>query len=247
MSKNIPLISQAIILAAGFGRRMQPLTFKVPKPLVRINNKPIIFYILEELRKNNINHCFINTHYLSEQIEEYIKEYKKINLAMKISIIKEEIILETGGAIKNIKQKDVSKPILVINGDSIIIPNNSTNFLTEFIAKFEQKEMDFLLLLDDMRNSIGYDGKGDFSFFHKTMPSRVYRKYSDSLAYTGWQILNPKIIDEVKINKFSLNICYDKAIKNNSIWGTTHSGKWLHIGTKNALKKANEWLKSNKK
>ena len=79
MLKNIPEISQAIILAAGFGTRMQPLTFKTPKPLIKINNKPIIFYILEELRKNNIKNCFINTHYLSEKIEKYINTYKKKN------------------------------------------------------------------------------------------------------------------------------------------------------------------------
>ena len=134
---------------------------------------------------------------------------------MKISIIKEEVILETGGAIKNIKQKDISKPILVINGDSIIIPKDSINFLDELITNFDNKNMHFLLLLDDMTKSIGYDGRGDFSVYNKKKPSRIYRNNSDSFAYTGWQILNPKIVDKVKKNKFSLNICYDKAIKNN--------------------------------
>ena len=93
MNKNIPIISQAIILAAGFGTRMQPLTFKTPKPLIKIDNKPIIFYILEELRKNNIKNCFINTHHLSEKIEEYINEYKNINHSMNIIIVK--VILST--------------------------------------------------------------------------------------------------------------------------------------------------------
>ena len=162
MHKNIPEISQAIILAAGFGTRMQPLTFNTPKPLIKINNKPIIFYILEELRKNNIKNCFINTHYLSEKIEEYIYTYKKKNSSMNIKIIKETEILETGGAIKNIKDKDSTKPIIVINGDSIIIPNNSKNFLADLIKNFDPNKMDFLLLLDNIKKSICYSGKGDF-------------------------------------------------------------------------------------
>ena len=243
MHKNIPKISQAIILAAGFGTRMQPLTFNTPKPLIKINNKPIIFYILEELRKNNIKNCFINTHYLSEKIEEYIYTYKKKNSSMNIKIIKETEILETGGAIKNIKDKDKTKPIIVINGDSIIIPDNSKNFLSDLIKNFDPFKMDFLLLLDDRKKSIGYKGKGDFITNSETFPAKIFRKQAKSFAFTGWQILNPKIIDEIRINKFSLNVCYDKAIENNLLWGIKNSGKWLHIGTKSALDEANEWFK----
>ena len=166
MFKSEPKISQAIILAAGFGTRMQPLTFKTPKPLVKINNKPILYYILEELRKNNIKNCFINTHHLSEKIEKYINEYKYKNQTMNINIVNEKKILDTGGAIKNIKNKDTSKPILVINGDSIIIPNHSENFLSQLTSNFKPRNMDFLLLLDNKKKSIGYDGKGDFSFYN---------------------------------------------------------------------------------
>ena len=243
MIKNIPEISQAIILAAGFGTRMQPLTFKTPKPLIKINNKPIIFYILEELKKNNIKNCFINTHHLSEKIEKYIHTYKKNNPYMNINIIKETEILETGGAIKNIKDKDKTKPIIVINGDSIIIPDNSKNFLSDLIKNFDPFKMDFLLLLDDRKKSIGYKGKGDFITNSETFPAKIFRKQAKSFAFTGWQILNPKIIDEIRINKFSLNVCYDKAIENNLLWGIKNSGKWLHIGTKSALDEANEWFK----
>ncbi|MBH87904.1 MAG: hypothetical protein CMJ12_01960 [Pelagibacterales bacterium] len=245
MKEKNTKISQAIILAAGFGKRLRPLTLKTPKPLIEINNQPIIFYILEELRKNNIKKCYINTHYLSEKIEKYINVYCKKNKAMKIIIIKESKILETGGAIKNIRKKDITQPIIVINGDSIIIPSNSKNFLTELIKNFNPNNMDFLLLLDDKKKSIGYNGKGDFALKSKKYPSLIYRKKINSLAYTGWQILNPKVIDEVNSNKFSLNICYDEAIKNNLIWGIKNSGKWMHIGTEDALNKAKEWIKNN--
>ena len=243
---NKTKITEAIILAAGFGARMRPLTLTTPKPLVLLKNKPIIFYILEELKKNKIKKCFINVHYLSLKIEDYIKEYKKFNKSMEIIIIKEKVILDTGGAIKNIKDKDNNKPIIVINGDSLIIPFKSISPLSLLIKNYNTKNMDFLLLLDNFKNSIGYYNKGDFAFSSKNRPSRISRNMNNGLAYTGWQILNPKVTNEVKKNVFSLNFCYDNAIKNNSIWGIINSQKWLHIGTMEALKEANTWLENYK-
>lgn len=241
-----PKIDQAIILAAGFGARMRPLTLTTPKPLVKLNNQPIIYYILEELKKNEITKCFINVHYLSQKIEAYVAKYRALNKSMEIIVKKEKQILETGGAIKNIIEKDNNKPIIVINGDSLILPFKNISPLSLMIKKFDINSMDFLLLLDNFQNSIGYHDKGDFSFSSKTDPSIITRNMSFGLAYTGWQILNPNIVNKVDKNVFSLNYCYDKAIKDNTIWGTINSQKWLHIGTMKALNEANIWLENYK-
>ena len=239
-------ITQAIILAAGFGVRMRPLTLTTPKPLVKLKNKPLIFYILEELKKNKIKKCFINVHYLSLKIEKYIDEYKKTNQTMEIIIIKEEVILDTGGAIKNIINKDNSQPTIVINADSVIVPFKSISPLSLLIDNFDSKNMDFLLLLDNFKDSIGYHGKGDFSFSNKNNPSTIIRNMNKGLAYTGWQVLNPNAVNQVINNVFSLNYCYDKAIKENLIWGIINTQKWLHIGTIEALNEANTWLENYK-
>ena len=239
-------IDQAIILAAGFGARMRPLTLTTPKPLVKLNNQPIIYYILEELKKNKIKKCFINVHYLPQKIEAYIKKYRVLNKSMEIRVIKEKKILETGGAIKNIIEKDDNKPIIVINGDSLIMPITDISPLSLMIKKFDIDSMDFLLLLDNFQNSIGYNDKGDFNFSSKTDPSIINRNMSFGLAYTGWQILNPNAVNKVDKDVFSLNYCYDKAIKDNTIWGTINSQKWLHIGTMDALNEANIWLENYK-
>ena len=239
-------ITQAIILAAGFGVRMRPLTLTTPKPLVKLKNKPLIFYILEELKKNKIKKCFINVHYLSLKIEKYIDEYKKTNQTMEIIIIKEEVILDTGGAIKNIINKDNSQPTIVINADSLIVPFKSISPLSLLIDNFDSKNMDFLLLLDNFKDSIGYHGKGDFSFSNKNNPSTIIRNMNNGLAYTGWQVLNPNAVNQVINNVFSLNYCYDKAIKENLIWGVINTQKWLHIGTIEALNEANTWLENYK-
>lgn len=239
-------ITQAIILAAGFGVRMRPLTLTTPKPLVKLKNKPLIFYILEELKKNKIKKCFINVHYLSLKIKKYIDEYKKTNQTMEIIIIKEEVILDTGGAIKNIINKDNSQPTIVINADSLIVPFKSISPLSLLIDNFDSKNMDFLLLLDNFKDSIGYHGKGDFSFSNKNNPSTIIRNMNNGLAYTGWQVLNPNAVNQVINNVFSLNYCYDKAIKENLIWGIINTQKWLHIGTIEALNEANTWLENYK-
>ena len=241
-----PKIDQAIILAAGFGVRMRPLTLTTPKPLVILNNKPIIYYILEELKNNKIKKCFINVHYLSLKIEKYIEEYRALNKSMDIIIIKETVILETGGAIKNILEKNDNKPIIAINGDSLIIPLKQVSPLSLLIKKFNANTMDFLLLLDDFKNSIGYYGKGDFSFSSNDAPSRIIRNMNNDFAYTGWQILNPNAVHKKNKNVFSLNYCYNKAITENTIWGMINTQKWLHIGTINALNNANRWLENYK-
>jgi len=240
-------IYQAIILSAGFGKRLRPLTLETPKPLIKIHNEPIIFYILEELRINNILKCFINVHYLPNKIIKYIKQYSNIHKSMKIIIIREKLILDTGGAIKNIAKKYTKKPLIVINGDSVIISQKNRSPIKQLIKNFDINIMNFLLLLDNNKKSIGYNGKGDFKFTKKyKSASTIKRSSKHNIAYTGWQIVNPISILNIKSQKFSLNICYDEAIKNKLLWGIINKEKWLHIGTNESLKEAKKWMKINK-
>jgi MurNAc alpha-1-phosphate uridylyltransferase len=133
-----------------------------------------------------------------------------------------------------------------MNGDSLIMPFKDFSPLSLMIKNFDIETMDFLLLLDNFQNSIGYNDNGDFSFTNKTDPSKITRNINSGLAFTGWQILNPNVVNKVDKNVFSLNYCYDQAIKDNTIWGTINYQKWLHIGTINALNEANIWLENYK-
>ena len=239
-------IHEAIILAAGFGKRLRPLTLNTPKPLIKIHKKPIIFYILEELRINNVLKCFINVHYLPNKIIKYIKKYSNIHKSMKIITIREKFILDTGGAIKNIAEKYTKKPLIVINGDSVIVSKKNKSPLKQLIKNFDINIMNFLLLLDNNKTSIGYNGKGDFKFIKKSKsPSIIERSTKHNIAYTGWQIVNPTSILNIKSKKFSLNICYDEAIKHKLLWGVLNKEKWLHIGTNKSLTEAKEWMQIN--
>ena len=106
---------------------MQPLTLKTPKPLVKLLNKPLISYILDQLIINKINNCFINSHYLYRDINKYIKKFQKQNSSPKIFISYEKDVLDTGGAIKNLDNVIMDEPLIVLNGDSIIFKTTSSN------------------------------------------------------------------------------------------------------------------------
>ncbi|MED5287758.1 MAG: sugar phosphate nucleotidyltransferase, partial [Pseudomonadota bacterium] len=133
-------VDEAFILAAGFGRRLMPLTKKMPKPLVEINQKPMIDYIFDALATIGINKIYINTHYQHKRIFEFI-ERKKIS---SIQISHETTLLDTGGGIKNAINPDTTQAIMIINCDAILL-NNYSNLLQDLQKKFNPEKMDALL------------------------------------------------------------------------------------------------------
>ena len=238
---------QALILSAGYGKRMLPLTLLTPKPLIKLLGKPIITYLLKQLENNNISSCFINSHHLSDKIELFVAEYLKKNSLINIHTSYEKEILDTGGAIKNINDINCD-PLIVINGDSIIINTNHHNPIKVLKENFDPVQMDALLLLDNYKNSIGYEGQGDF-VFKKNNPDlieRIGKQTKGALAFTGWQILNPKIVKNINKKKFSLNYFFDQAIRNNRLCGLINKNKWLHIGNLESLKESSMWLEKFK-
>ena len=238
-------ISQALILAAGYGERMHPLTLTTPKPLIKLLKKPLIGYILDQLIVNNIRYCFINSHHLYKKINKYAEKFQKLSNYPILSVTYEKNILDTGGAIKNINKIILEEPLLVINGDSILIQTKTLNPLEKLIRYFNPQLMDALLLLDNMEDAVGYNGDGDFILKHKTLPAPINRNFNRSakaFAFTGWQILNPKVVKNINLDKFSLNLFYDNAINKERLWGIINQDKWLHIGTLEALKESERWL-----
>ncbi len=239
---------QALILSAGYGKRMLPLTLLTPKPLINLLGKPIITYSLKQLENNNISSCFINSHHLSDKIELFVAEYLKKNSLINIHTSYEKEILDTGGAIKNINDIN-SDNLIVINGDSIIINTNHHNPIKVLKENFDPVQMDALLLLDNYKNSIGYEGQGDFVLKKNNnldLIERIGKQTKGSLAFTGWQILNPKIVKNINKKKFSLNYFFDQAIRNNRLCGLINKNKWLHIGNLESLKESSIWLEKFK-
>ena len=231
------MIKKAMILAAGFGKRINPLTLKNPKPLLRIGNETLLSNTLKFLEMYEIKEVVINVHYLGEQIINYIKN-KKFNLT--INIVKEENkILDTGGGVLNAIQYFSDLPFLIINPDTIW----SSNYLKEIKLMeksfFENKKNKCSLLVVNKKESFDQSLKGDFNLKNNS----INREGTDDLnyIYTGLQIIKPEVFSDLDLKIFSMNQIWDKLIKTNELHGTESNIDFFHVSTldiyRNLLKK----------
>ncbi len=240
------MIDTAMLLAAGFGTRIRPLSDDCPKPLLKLADKCLIDWTLDRLRLDGIRRFIINSHYLSEQIISHFSDQNDVE------IIHEKQILETGGGVKNALSLLGDKPFFVVNTDTII--TNATNISNGYndsknqpIIKQMQKiwydninrgNLDFLLLLHDRATAFGYDGKGDFNLENKCFIKRRQKNMLAEYVFTGTQIIDPCIFKNSPDGAFSLNILYDKSMANGRLKSVINDGGWYHIGTVKNLKSA---------
>lgn len=242
MSVNIPenhlenMPKTAMVMAAGLGLRMRPLTETLPKPLVKILNKPLIDYSLDFLENAGITKAVINTHYLAYLLEEHLQKRER---PPKIQISREDIVLETGGGVKNALPALGRNPFFVINSDVICI-NDKIHALHRLWQAWDAVRMDILLLLHITKNAVGYNGKGDFFIEDNGFLRRRAEGEEAPYVFTGIQLINPTIFSDAPEGKFSLNLLYNKNLKR--VGAIVHDGNWLHIGSPKELTKAEEWL-----
>ena len=226
------MIKKAMILAAGFGKRIHPLTLKSPKPLLKIGNETLLSNTLKFLELFGIKQVVINVHYLGEQIVNYINK-NKFNLT--ISMVKEkDKILDTGGGVLNAIGYFLSDPFLIINPDTIW----NSYYLKELKLMeksfFENKKNKCFLLVVNKEKSFDQSFKGDFNLKNNL----ISRKHSDNLKYiyTGLQIIKPKVFSGNNAKVFSINKIWDKLIERNELHGMESNIDFLHVSTLNIYK-----------
>ena len=221
------MIKKAMILAAGFGKRIYPLTLKNPKPLLKIGNETLLSNALKFLELFGVKQAVINVHYLREQIVEYLDK-SQFNLTIKI-INEKDKILDTGGGVLNAIQHFSNEPFLIINPDTIW----NSHYLEELKlmekAFFENEKNKCSLLVVNKKKSFDQSFKGDFSLENNL----INRKDKNNLnyIYTGLQIIKPEVFSGLYTKIFSINKIWDKLIESNELYGMESNIDFLHVST----------------
>ncbi|NBX02810.1 MAG: nucleotidyltransferase family protein [Alphaproteobacteria bacterium] len=219
-------MTRAMVLAAGLGTRMRPLTDVMPKPLVPVAGKPLIDRTLDFLAGAGVTDAVVNSFYKAEMLEAYLA---KRTAAPRITISREEELLETGGGIKKALPLLGGKPFFIANSDVICI-DGKTPALHRLQAAWDDARMDVLLLLHPVASAVGYDGKGDFFLREDGTPRRRTADETAPYVFTGVQILHPRLFADSPDGAFSLNVLFNRALEARRIATLVHDGKWLHVG-----------------
>ena len=228
----------AMVMAAGLGTRMRPLTATRPKPMVELNGKPLIDYTLERLATHKISPIVVNVHYLADMLEQHLENSSIADVI--IADERDELLDTGGGAYANL---DILGPgrFFILNSDSLWIEDNSDN-LAAMLATWNNDTMDCLMLLAPTDNSLGYSGNGDFNI---TTDGQLLKRNTGEKAtyvHTGCCLIHPRIFAGSPAGPFSLNLLWNKALALERLFGLALKGQWLHIGTPEALEAAEEKL-----
>lgn len=223
--------STAMVLAAGYGQRMRPITLTRPKPLVEVAGKALIEHGFDRLRAAGVETAVVNVHYLPEQIEAWAGR----QTAPRIVVSDERgEILDTGGGVARALPLLGAEPFFVINSDSFWV-DEGTPALERLRAAWDDRRMDCLLLLAPLERTVGYDGKGDFVRDAEGRLARRATSAGTPLAYIGGYLVSPRLFQGAPTGSFSMNLLWDRAIAAGRLFGVEHSGRWLHVGTPEAI------------
>jgi len=234
---------QALVLAAGLGTRMAPLTLERPKPLIPLNGKPLVDYAIERLVQGGVRRIVVNVHYLADQLIEHLEKLRARIPGVDLRISDErDAILDTGGAIARALPQFEGQPFFVHNSDSLWVEGMGSA-LARMKARWNPETMDCLMLLAPCATSIGFEGRGDFDM---DAWGALKRRAEMSLApfvWTGLEIIHPRLFDGAPKGRFSINPLWDKAIDKGRLFGIRLDGVWIHVGTPQGLEDAEDFLR----
>ena len=228
----------AMVLAAGLGKRMRPLTATQPKPLVRVAGKPLIDYSLDHIADAGIPKAVVNVHYLADALEAHLANRR----GGPVTAISDErpLLLETGGGMAKAKEL-LPDPFFCLNSDNIWL-DGPRDVFAELSAAWNPEIMDALLLLVPHARALNYQGKGDF---HLDPLGRVSRRRTGRIApfiYTGIQIVSHRLLRDAPEGAFSTNVLWERAIGEGRLYGLSHTGLWFEVGEPSAIAPTEAWL-----
>jgi MurNAc alpha-1-phosphate uridylyltransferase len=231
----------AMVLAAGLGERMRPLTERLPKPLVSVAGKPLLDHALDRLADAGIERAVVNVHYLADLIERHLAGRTRPKI-----IISDERqqLLGTGGAVVKALPALGPDPFIHVNSDSIWIDGVKPN-LERLIEGFDPPRMDALLLLAPLATSIGYAGRGDFVMAADGRLTRRGERDVAPFIYAGAAIFCPELFKDAPAGPFPLMKLADRAVAGGRLYGLRLEGVWMHVGTPEAIAEAEAAIKAS--
>ncbi len=236
---DVVLPGAAMVLAAGLGKRMRPLTATRPKPLVEVSGKTLIDYSLENLRNAGVCRAVVNVHYLAGQVEAHLK---RTTTGLDIRISDErDVLLETGGGVAKALPLIDADPFFVLNSDNLWI-DGAVDALLAMAQRWNPDQMDALLLLVPLAKAHGYDGRGDFRMALDGGLSRRSGTRIAPFVFSGVQLLKASLFDDVPDGAFSMNLIYDRLLETGRLFGIAHQGQWFHVGTPASVTEAEAML-----
>ena len=237
------LPTRAMIMAAGLGTRMAPLTLERPKPLIALNGKPLIDHVIDRLVQGGVNFIVANVHYKADQLIAHLEERRARDTRAEIRISNETgAILDTGGGIAKALHEFKGEPFFTYNSDSVWVEGMGSA-MARMRARWNSETMDALMLLAPCATSIGYDGRGDFEMDPWGSLKRRAEMNLAPFVWTGLQILNPRLFDTAPKGRFSINRLWDEAIEKERLFGVRLDGVWIHVGTPEGLTEAEAFLR----
>ena len=230
---------QAMVLAAGRGKRMRPLTDTLPKPLIEVGGRALVDRVIDRLIDAGVEAVVVNIHHLGHLIEDHLG--RRAPGCAKINFSPEDILLDTGGGVARALPLLGREPFFVANADVMWL-NGRDDALGRLAGAWDEGLMDALLLLQSTVEAYGYEGVGDFTV---GPAGRLARRPEGEVApfvFTGVQLLHPRLFDGAPDGPFSLNLLYDKAMGRGRLHGIVHDGEWFDVGTPRGLEEAEAYM-----
>ncbi|MDK1387341.1 nucleotidyltransferase family protein [Sinorhizobium sp. 8-89] len=230
-------ITNAMVLAAGLGTRLRPITNTLPKPLVKIAGKPMIDYVLDILEAAGVTRAAVNVHHFADQMEEHLRR-RQAPLIL-ISDERDALMNSGGGLAKGLKLLD-DGPLIVMNADLFWVgekvgePSN----LQRLAAFFDPEKMDMALLCVRLEDTTGHNGKKDFSLAEDGRLTRYEDGMENPVVYAGAIAMESRLFVDAPSDAFNLNIYFDRAIANGRLFGLMLDGHWMTVGTPEAIAEA---------
>jgi MurNAc alpha-1-phosphate uridylyltransferase len=227
-----------MIMAAGLGTRMRPLTSDRPKPLVEVGGKPLIDHAIDRLMAAGVTMIVVNLHYKAEMLKEHLAKRKDIEIQLSEE---SDGLLGTGGGVVKALAQFGGEPFFIHNSDTVWVEGYGAA-LERMKMRWDAIQMDALLLMAPMVTAMGYEGIGDFMMDGDGRLSRVPPGRVSPFAFPGVQIVHPRLFDNAPTGGFSTNVVWDRAIEKERLFGVRLDGVWIHVGTPQAVAEAEAYL-----